>query len=389
MSVLDATMGSTGAEASRLAVIDTDTHVARADPRDPRVAQFLPQRWRDHLALVGFRPAVHEHQFPRQRQFAHRTDSVPPGGGEPGTDPAFAREQLLDAYDMTAAMINDIGALAFARGSNNYPLELSIALARASNDYHREYWLNHDERWRGSIIVTIEDTAAAVAEIERCVELDKRFVQLFIETRTEWPIGNPRYWPIFEAVTHHDLPIAFHVGSNRHITGTGMPSFYAEEHTSFPLRNFYIVASLIFEGVFDRFPSLKVAFLELGWSWLVPYMWRMDASWRVLKREVGHLQRKPSEYAREHFWFSTQPAEEPEKLEWYRDVFDLFEQFGMGERLMYSSDYPHWDFDAPSEAVPSMIDLDARRRILGENASRLYGIPLRPGSGIDPPSGGA
>jgi hypothetical protein len=72
--------------------------------------------------------------------------------------------------------------------------------------------------------------------------------------------------------------------------------------------------------------------------------------------------------------------EEPEKLEWADDVFDITKH-QLGDRLMYSSDYPHWDFDEPSY-LPSTLPIENRRKILGENASKLYGIPLRENTGL-------
>jgi hypothetical protein len=67
----------------------------------------------------------------------------------------------------------------------------------------------------------------------------------------------------------------------------------------------------------------------------------------------------------------------------------MFDRAGYADRLMFSSDYPHWDFDSPYESVPRTFPADRRRRILGENASRLYGLALRPGSGIPANAGGA
>jgi hypothetical protein len=65
----------------------------------------------------------------------------------------------------------------------------------------------------------------------------------------------------------------------------------------------------------------------------------------------------------------------------------MFEDSGFAERLMFSSDYPHWDYDSPYESVPESFPEDRRRRILGENASKLYGIPLRENSGLPSPTG--
>ena len=63
-------------------------------------------------------------------------------------------------------------------------------------------------------------------------------------------------------------------------------------------------------------------------------------------------------------------------------VYRMFEEAGFADRLMFSSDYPHWDFDSPYQAVPQSFPIERRRRLLGENASRLFRIPLKPDSGI-------
>jgi predicted TIM-barrel fold metal-dependent hydrolase len=140
---------------------------------------------------------------------------------------------------------------------------------------------------------------------------------------------------------------------------------------------------MIFEGVFERFPRLKVVLVELGWSWAVPFAWRLDHAYRVMGREVPHLERLPSEYLRDHFWYTTQPMEEPERRQWLDEVFDSFEASGMADKLLFSSDYPHWDFDEPG-ALPSTLGLRQKREILGGNAHTLYGIELIPGQGWSP-----
>ena len=137
---------------------------------------------------------------------------------------------------------------------------------------------------------------------------------------------------------------------------------------------------MIFEGVFERFPKLRVGLIELAWSWAVPFAWRLDHAYEMFRSELGHLPRKPSEYLAEHFWFSTQPMEEPERLEWFDDVYQLFEDT-LGDKLMYSSDYPHWDFDEPMQ-LPQTLPTETRRKILGENASAMYGIPLLENTGL-------
>jgi predicted TIM-barrel fold metal-dependent hydrolase len=194
--------------------------------------------------------------------------------------------------------------------------------------------------------------------------------------RTQRPFGHYKYWPVLEAAAERGLPIAFHPGGTgmNQITGSGWPSFYFEHHAGYPQSMVSQVSSLITHGVLERWPDLKVVVVEGGWSWAAPFAWRMDASWRVLRSEVPHLTRKPSEYLAEHFWFTTQPAEEPENRDWTVEVIEQFESLGLAEHLMYSSDYPHWDFDAPDQALPRAFGEERTRRIMSENAAALYGF---------------
>jgi predicted TIM-barrel fold metal-dependent hydrolase len=83
------------------------------------------------------------------------------------------------------------------------------------------------------------------------------------------------------------------------------------------------------------------------------------------------LERLPSEQLREHFWFSTQPIEEPDDPEHLAFAFDAL---GMTDRIMFSTDYPHWDFDAPGQTLPRSIDKPVKEKILAGNACRLYGL---------------
>jgi predicted TIM-barrel fold metal-dependent hydrolase len=362
----------------RIGVIDTDVH-QQLFALDA-VIKRLPARWQEYLALIGLRTPTGESGNPGTRVWTHRLDAVTPSGGEPGSDPEFAREQLLDVYGMSGAILNNIGPLVL-RGTGQLPFELQDAMVRALNDWTLEEWFPSDPRWYAAINVTAERPDAAVREIERCRALSDRFVQVILERRADYPHGNPRYWPIYEACEHFGIPVGFHTAAASRVTASGNVSYYVERHVDFALSNFNSLASFVFEGAFDRFPGLQLVYVEQSWSWTVPFSWRLDAAWRKLRAEVPHLQRAPSEYVRDHVWLTTQPMEEPENLAEYEDLYRLLDESGSGDKLMFSSDYPHWDFDAPADSVPAWLPLEIRRKILGENASRLYGIPLT-GDGI-------
>jgi predicted TIM-barrel fold metal-dependent hydrolase len=101
-------------------------------------------------------------------------------------------------------------------------------------------------------------------------------------------------------------------------------------------------------------------------------MWRLDSTYKKLRAELPHLKRLPSEYVREHFWITTQPMEEPARP---KQFAELLQQLGMNDRLMFATDYPHWDFDSPTQALPRAMPVELRRAILADNALALYGWP--------------
>jgi len=367
----------------RFPIVDVDTHTGTFISA-PELQEHLPQRWRDWLDQVGFRYPTMSHDRPRQRLLVCRGDAYSPDGSAPGTDPDFVRLQLLDGNDVSGAVMNETYAYC-AVGGRPMPDALSIALAQAYNDLRIEKWMASDDRWYGSITVTQDVSGESAAEeIRRCKEdtgkYGDRWVQALLPPDNERPAGHPKYWPIYEACEHYGIPVGFHVLATRRMTGTGIPNYFLEEHTDMAGFNFPLVASLVFEGVFERFPNLKIALTELGWSWAVPFSWRLDHAYELNRSELPHLTKRPSEYFAEHFWFASQPMEEPENLDVFDDVYQLFEDT-FGDKLMYSSDYPHWDYDLP-ETVPQTLRPAVRRKILGETASKLYGIPLLEGTGL-------
>ena len=87
-------------------------------------------------------------------------------------------------------------------------------------------------------------------------------------------------------------------------------------------------------------------------------------------RKVPHLKRKPSEYIRDHIWWTTQPMEDPERRE---HLFETIEWIGW-DKLLFATDYPHWDFDEPSRVLPAGVSDANREAFYLGNAKKLYGI---------------
>jgi uncharacterized protein len=359
---------------SELAVIDCDIHPALKSPK--ALHPYLSERWRQHRDTIGDRGFGGSY-YPRANPNAARTDAWPPNGLPPGSDLDFTRYQLLDAWDMDFGVLQPLLGAGALRNH-----EYAAALSRAINDWQIAEWLDPEPRLRSGLVVPYEAPELAVQEIERLGD-HPGFVQVMLGIRTSEPIGRRKYWPMFEAAVAHDLPIGLHFGSQggQPITGAGWPSMYLEDHAGMSTAFQAQVISLIYEGVFERFSELKIVLIEGGFAWVPPLAWRLDAAWHKLGAEVPDLKRAPSEYFGEHIWLTTQPMEEPQRPEQFLQILEHAPW--LQDRLMFSTDYPHWDFDAPNEALPKVKMPDGfAAKLMAENARQLYKLPTRVGDSI-------
>lgn len=352
-------------------MIDCDVHVRWSSLEE--LARFLDEPWRTRL-LSGYLPYAHNgYQNPLG---VHRRDARPRGGGSPGSDPAFTIEDLVDRYDMDyAVLVGESGHLAI---SNLVNAHWACALASAYNDWMVDRWFTADSRFLGSIVVATQDAERAAREIDR-VGGHPQFVQVVLGSGAAAPYGQRRYHPIYAAAERNHLPVAIHVGTDgagtaNPPTAAGYPSYYIEWHTCLIGALQAHLVSMICEGVFETFPRLKLVLIEGGVSWVPGLLWRLDKNWKALRSEVPWVKRKPSEYAADHVRLTTQPLEEPDRPSQLRRLLDLFPADRM---LLFSSDYPHWDFDNPVRALSHLSD-DMQRRIFSENARELYNLPNSP-----------
>lgn len=347
-------------------IIDTDVHAYLGEGT---LERFLSPYWRRFHAEFGRRGYDGSH-YPRAYPQAARHDAWPPDGSLPGSNLAFTQQQLLDAWAMEYAVLTPLTGV-----GEILNLDLGLAAAQAVNDWQIEDWTSRDPRIKASIVVPYEDGELSAAEIHR-MGAHPDMVQVLLITRTREPLGQRRYWPMYEAALEYDLPIAVHFGGTGGfpLTGAGWPSFYIEDHAGMAQSFQSQVTSLVSQGVFELFPDLRFVLIEGGFAWLVPLMWRLDAVYRKLSGELPRVKELPSTYIRNHFWISTQPIEEPLQPSQFPELLD---QLGMPDRLMFASDYPHWDFDSPARAIPSTVSREDRVKIMSENARALYKLPVR------------
>ena len=346
--------------------IDCDIH--NELPSIDALKPYLPLRWRNYLDLFGLR-SYHGFAanipYPKGNPGGTREDAWPASGKLPGSDLNFMQEQLLDAHHLKFGILNCL-----FRAAEQLNDEYAAALSRAINDWQIAEWLDKEPRLRASILIPYENAELAAEEIHRLGE-HPGFVQILILHRTREPLGRRKYWKIYEAAEKYDLPIGIHFGGmgGSAITSHGFPSYYLEDHTVMAHALQCQVISMVCEGIFERFPGLRVALIEGGFAWLPTLMWRLDKHWNRLKEEVPFLTRKPSEYIRQHMRVTTQPMEEPPKLEY---LLQVIKHLGSDDMLMFATDYPHWDYDSPDLAFPAKFPKQLKERIYYDNARSFY-----------------
>jgi predicted TIM-barrel fold metal-dependent hydrolase len=250
----------------------------------------------------------------------------------------------------------------------------AATLARSYNQWLYERWLLEDRTLHGALVVAPQDPEAGAADIRRHADQGE-FVCVYLPASGLRPLyGHRQYDPVYHAAVEVGLPIAIHS------VETIFPTFpfqlevfqtaLATHTISHPFAMMANLISMLETGVPVRFPELKIGFMEAGTGWVPFILNRLDKEYLERRREVPFLQERPSHYIR-RMYFGTQPIEEPERR---TDIVKLFELFDGESQAMFASDWPHHDFDHPQHVFGLPFSPEARRRIMGENAARFFGL---------------
>jgi predicted TIM-barrel fold metal-dependent hydrolase len=349
------------------APIDCDIH-----PVVPGIRALLPyfdDVWRETIELRGIdRLALNLTSYPANAPTAVRPDWRPPSG-RPGADFGLLQRQALDAFGSRIAICNVLHGAQLLHSE-----DMAAVFCSAINQWIARELLDRDERLRASILVPLESSALAVAEIERCAA-DRRFVQILVYVMGEMPLGRRAYWPIYEAAVKHGLPVGVHAGSGyRHApTSIGWPSYFMEDYVAQSAAFETQLLSFVAEGAFARFPELKVVFIESGFAWLPAFWWRAAKTWRGVRAEIPWVKQAPPDIIRHHLRLTIQPADAPADPTALERILD---QIGSDDMLMFSTDYPHAHFEG-TRALPGVLAQRLGAKVLAENALATY-TRLRP-----------
>ena len=342
-------------------IIDTDVHESFSNLKD--LVPYLPEPYKSWIGQGAWRGFSQPFAYTSPGN-GNRADVRSADGSASVSDYATMRNQLLDPYNLNYAVLTGY----FYPTGLKLQYGLASALAAAYNDYVHENWVSKDKRFIGSIQINARDPEAAAREIDR-MAAHPQFRQVMLPVVDDIAYGHPMYKPIFAAAERNRLMVAFH-----HTTFAqgpyGMGLHYMERHCLIPISLMPQVISLVVNGVFDAYPNLRFMVLEGGFSWLPHVMWRMDREYRQGRVEVPWVKKLPSQHCRERLRLSTQPTEDISSENWMK----LIDLMGTDDILVFSTDYPHFDFDDPNAAIPKALPAGTREKILWKNAANFYDL---------------
>lgn len=364
------------------AIVDCDVHAL--PPEFDTLAPFMDVYWRDYAGSSGFGGlnsavlATYPHGLIASSPLW--AESVQAWTSELGnvgkqTEEIQSTPLGLDVDDLRECVLHDgrierVILICYAAIEALRNPDLADALASALNDWMVAEWLEKEPRLRASLVLGSGDPIAAAREIYRIGE-HPGFVQVLLPVCSERPYGNRHYDPIFEAATRQGLVVGLHFGghSENPPTPSGWPSYYIEEYVVAIHAFQSQVTSMVFEGTFSKFPTLRIAMLESGVSWLPSLMWRLDKEWRGLYRETPWVKRPPSAYIREHMRASTQPLDVSKDAE---ELLRLVDQVGTDDFFLFASNYPLLYPGTTQEEFISALPEPSQTKLMADNARRFY-----------------
>jgi hypothetical protein len=333
-------------------IIDADGHVTESNEQ---VAKYLEEPFRRRPTNFWF--------YPQDGWDRRLLGTLGDWAGD-----AESWLKALDSAGMqTTVLYPTLGLfLSFLRDR-----QWAVALCRAYNTFLHEEFVKKSPRLQAVALLPIQDPEAAAVELRRAVR-ELGLCGAMLAADGGHVLGDARFTPIFEEAQRLDTMLGIHA-SGSHLGGAGVDHFpaFIQAHTvSHAFGQMRQITSIVFEGIPERFPDLRIAFLEAGCGWAPYWMEKMDDEYAKRASEAPVLKRKPSDYVRSGKIYFSCEADEwllPQALKLVGE-----------DQIVYASDFPHWDHSFPGsiDEIRNRGDItDAqRRKLFADNARRLYGL---------------
>lgn len=289
--------------------------------------------------------------------------------------PDDIQQTLCEEFHVDYPVVNT-----FARLGRCNQTDLAVNLAPAFNDLLIDQYLDAYDHFRGLMTVAPHEPDKAAEEIDRVADNDQ-IVGVYIDSTGSYPpLGDSTYDVMYQACEDNDLPICYHGNgggfvSDFNVQNKGVETFLEVHVLSHLWSQTLTLTSLIVNGTPVKFPDLDFVILEAGVAWIPYFMYRLNKEYSIRRSEAPLLEKSPEEYIRERFYFSTQPIGEPNDPSELAQIIDIVGT----DRLMFSTDYPHWDFDHPEgldKYIRTTFSKEERDQVLHGTASNVFGIDV-------------
>src|SRR6266403_1765597 len=230
-----------------------------------------------------------------------------------------------------------------------------------------------DGRMYSMLCLPFSDPAACVRQVETFGSR-KHVTGFMVTTVRHLQVNDNAYMRLYRMLEERGLALAFHSGPNwNEPVFRACNRFLSVHALGFTFYNILHLTNWVINGMGERFPKLPVIWIESGRAWIPFLMQRLDHEFMMRPSEAPLLKKKPSDYMRE-MYYSSQPMEIQDR----QAIECTFRMINAETQLLYSSDYPHWDFDLPSTIYDlPFLSEKAKHNILGGTAARLFKLPPR------------
>lgn len=253
--------------------------------------------------------------------------------------------------------------------------QLSGAFARAYNNWLKDFCSYDPQILRGVGVVNLHAPEEMVTQLRRIADFGWKAVFLRPNPVKGRLLSDSAYEPFWRECEELGIAIAIHEGSHARLPTVGADRFqtrFALHACSHPMEQMMALLALVEGGVLERYPKLRVAFLESGCGWLPYWLWRLDEEYKNLRWEVtDNVKMKPSEYFRRQCFIAIEPSEPY--------LAETIQYIGT-DNLLFGSDYPHADHKP--DIIEEVVALEERlsketvQKILWDNPARFYGMEL-------------
>lgn len=249
----------------------------------------------------------------------------------------------------------------------------AVSLATSFNDQLAEAIRKHPDRFAGLAAIAPQDPSAAAKELERAVKsLHLKGAIVNSHTRGEY-LDEPKFWEIFEAAESLDVPIYLHPNTpSPRMVGPFLDRGLDGAVFGFAVETSLHILRIVFSGVFDRFPKLRMVAGHLGeglpyWLFRIDFMHqRLTSNNRYAN--VPKLQKRPSEYLKENFYVTTSG------MAWQPPI--LYAQSVLGvDRVLYAMDYPYQFVPDEVKVTDDLPISDSdKKKLYQTNAEKVFGL---------------